>query len=455
MTRVAAETFVCGSRRFPGWRVRLLVPRAVATPCFSHGYVIFGGGFGSHEIYARRTSDGQPAWCLRTKDDGPTAVTALEGFGLVNTESCTLEAFDIRTGELRWEKWLGDPLLGQPGAADGRVFMAYPRAGAHRLGAFTLRTGKQTWERPIGHDVITAPICKDGKVYVATYDGAVTCFDAVSGEVCWSKALNATSAPWTCGDEVYVSQRESDRPEQSQRAAAAPTTSVGTSERTVSVHEMDGEMVAGMAAKHAEYLDRNWGIARKLGFADFDAAVGFSTPPAAAKMGVVSERLGEERVSRTWRYQGSRPVVIDRVLYETTGDRLEARDLETDELLWTWDDARSEAGERRLTPPAVANGRVLVGTWDGRVVSLDATSGAVRWDVNVGAPCHWQPVMAGGRIAVGLEDGSLVSFDTGDARDDGWPMWGGGPGHNGIRMEPNNGRTASEYTLPSFLRRAG
>ena len=163
--------------------------------------MIFGGGFGSHEIYARRASDGQPAWGLRTKDDGPTAVTALDGFGFVNTESCTLEAFDIRTGEVRWEKCLGDPLLAQPGAADGRVFMAYPRARAHWLGAFALRTGEQTWERSIGHDVLTAPICKDGKVYVATYDGAVTCFDGVSGQVCWRKALNATSAPWVCGDD--------------------------------------------------------------------------------------------------------------------------------------------------------------------------------------------------------------------------------------------------------------
>jgi hypothetical protein len=39
--------------------------------------------------------------------------------------------------------------------------------------------------------------------------------------------------------------------------------------------------------------------------------------------------------------------------------------------------------------------------------------------------------MANGRVSAGLEDGSVVSFETGDVHDDGWPMWGGSPGHNG------------------------
>jgi hypothetical protein len=39
--------------------------------------------------------------------------------------------------------------------------------------------------------------------------------------------------------------------------------------------------------------------------------------------------------------------------------------------------------------------------------------------------------MVNGRVFAGLEDGSVVSFETGDIDDDGWPMWGGGPGHNG------------------------
>jgi len=53
--------------------------------------------------------------------------------------------------------------------------------------------------------------------------------------------------------------------------------------------------------------------------------------------------------------------------------------------------------------------------------------------------------MSGGRIFAGLEDGTLTAFETGDPKDDGWPMWGGGPAHNephadsasDVRVEPS------------------
>ena len=57
--------------------------------------------------------------------------------------------------------------------------------------------------------------------------------------------------------------------------------------------------------------------------------------------------------------QGSRPVVVNGILYDSTGDRLEANDARTGEMLWSWQDAAAVDGERRLTPPVVAHGRVL------------------------------------------------------------------------------------------------
>jgi hypothetical protein len=67
-------------------------------------------------------------------------------------------------------------------------------------------------------------------------------------------------------------------------------------------------------------------------------------------MHAVQSLVGEAHVSRTFRYQGSRPVVVNGVMFDTTGDRLEATDLAENRLLWSRDNAKSEEGERRLTP---------------------------------------------------------------------------------------------------------
>ena len=70
-----------------------------------------------------------------------------------------------------------------------------------------------------------------------------------------------------------------------------------------------------------------------------------------------------------------------------------------------------------------------------RIICFHADTGKVLWDAAVRAPCHWQPVVASGWVYAGLEDGSLVGIHTGDPADDGWPMWGGGAGHNGQNQE--------------------
>ena len=162
-----------------------------------------------------------------------------------------------------------------------------------------------------------------------------------------------------------------------------------------------------------------------------DSSVGFGNAPSSAKLHAAEKLVGEHLVSRAWRFQGSRPVVVKGILFDTTGDRLEASDSRSGQLVWSWHDAKVTEGERRLTPPAVANGRVWTGTWDDRIISWDALTGNIRWTVRVGAPCHWQPVVSEGWVYAGLENGTLLGFATGDPLDTDWPMWGGGCGHNG------------------------
>ena len=115
----------------PGWRVRLTPGRAVPTPAVAGDRVLVGGGFGTHDFYAFHAHSGELAWQLHTKDDGPTAATIWDRYAIFNTESCTLEVVEIERGRIVAERWLGDPLLAQPAAANGRVFMVFPDKGKH------------------------------------------------------------------------------------------------------------------------------------------------------------------------------------------------------------------------------------------------------------------------------------------------------------------------------------
>jgi outer membrane protein assembly factor BamB len=436
---------------FDGWRTTVTPARSIATPAVWGDRVVFGGGFGSHEVYAVDGATGSPIWELRLGDDGPTAATVVDGIAFLNTESCTLVAVDIASGQALWERWLGDPLLAQPAVADGRVMMAWPAGGQHWLGAFESRTGKPMWKAPLAADIITAPVVENGRVYVTTFDGAVSCFSAKSGDSLWTRTMHGTSAPWVEAGDVFVARREPDH-----RAPAPPSdyTQPHASPRRFTrdarenaregVSRLDscaGEAIGAYSFKDAPYLMKSHGAARKMAFVEEDAAVGFSHQPAAAKLSFAERLIGESRVSRAWRFQGSRPVVSAGILFETAGDRLDATEIASGRLLWSFSDANGTDGERRLTPPAVANGHVLLGTWDGRLVSLEALTGRVRWAVEVGAPVHWQPVMCSGRVFAGLENGSVVCLQTGDASDDGWPMWGGSPGHNGDKKIDGRRRT--------------
>ncbi|GIW43915.1 MAG: hypothetical protein KatS3mg077_1197 [Candidatus Binatia bacterium] len=435
------ERFHCRESGFEGWRARISQGRGLPTPAVgADGRVYLGGGFGSHEFYCLDVETGQLAWRLRTGDDGPTAGVLSGSYLAFNTESCTLYVADAGTGCVVWQKWLGDPLLSQPAVVGGAaIYAVFPRRGQHWLGAFHLEDGHALWEQPLSHDAITAVVGVEDKVFLSTFDGKVWCFTAKEGQLLWCEDRQATSAPWVVGEKVYVAckrkvaeagdRRERNTQARRQERAGGERTNAPY-ESIASVYGKHGKEEMLYNSKFAPYLRAKRGLPGMEGWQEEDAKVGFGAAPASAKLHIAEDTVGEHLVSRAQRYQGSRPVVVDGILYQVTGDELEATNADTGETIWKWCSHHHGSFERSITPPAVANGRVWAGTLDGRVLCWDARSGEVQWSVHVGGPVHWQPAVRGGRVFVGLETGELVVFATGNPKDDGWPMWGGGPGHN-------------------------
>jgi outer membrane protein assembly factor BamB len=432
-----AVPFTTPEGRLKGWKTRIPGNRPLATPAVVDGRVFLGGGFGSHEFYAFDAATGNLLWEHHTQDDGPTAAVVEDGYVAFNTESCELEILTVE-GRPVWKKWLGDPLMSMPAVGSGRVWMAYPDSKGdrrHYLACFDLRNGEPSWARPIPGEIITAPILASGHVYVTTLEGSVSCFHQSDGEPAWQDQRLATSAPAIWNGQCFFSRREQTTLRRDGQAVSQQTESLAYCMPTPA----SGTVTIGGTTQHADYLDYHKRQARspreKL-YANSDGHVGFGFSKGDSKIEQAQLHLGHGTVAGLWSYQGSKPFLWGGRLYSAMGDTLKCVDPAGEAVLWQQPlhprgSDEPELLDSMVTPPALVNGKAVVGTSKGEVICLSAASGERLWGVNVGEPILFQPAVAKGRVYVGTYAGGLICLETGDDKDDGWLMWGGNAAHNG------------------------
>jgi len=410
----------------PGWRVRLPGNHPLATPAVVDGMVFIGGGFGSYEFYAFDARTGEARWAIKVSDDGPTAAVVAEGVVAFNTESCTLFVVDAKSGRMLWSKWLGDPLMSQPAIADGKVFMAFPdNRGQHQLVALGLKDGVEQWRAPIAGDIISAPIVDGRGLYLATLDGTVYRYNLSNGALVWQKPFLATSAPWIYKEQIFVSKREPGQ-------AARPVEGVARMEVAGGKQNQEG---GSWRKRAAQWLDADvQGRSRYAGAQKSnDSAVGFSTAPSTAKLGQAAGNIGQSTVQGAWEYQGSRPCVANGRLFLTQGDQVVAMDPDSGKEIWSKDlsGVLKEVGGHLGAPPSPAGDKLYVATVDGTVLVLAQQNGKVVDTIAVKSAMRFQPAVQDGRLVAGTVDGQLISVQLDDAAATGWAMWGGSPAHNG------------------------
>ncbi len=416
-----------------GWSVQMPGKGQLATPAIDDGKVFVGGGFASYEFYAFNAASGKNLWTYRTGDDGPTAAVVDDGCVVFNTESCELEVLTT-AGKSLWKKWLGDPLMSMPALHKGTIYMAFPdskRDNQHYLAAFNVKTGKERWRQKIAGEVITAPVVDNDRVYLTTLEGTLYCVQCRDGQILWSERKNATSSPAVCNGKVFFSQRDT---------VADAGVRHGVQQREVIAYrslDSGGYQALAFTARHADYLDavkRKAFSAAEQANVQADQSVSFSSPPTAAKMEQAIGNVGQSTVAGVWSYQGSRPFAYRGKLYSSMGDTVHCADPASDAQLWARSFPQPGADalvDAALTPPVLANGKVFVGTREGALVCLSAETGDELWRATLGEAIVFQPAVAQGRVYVSTNAGTLFCIETGDAADHGWPMWGGGPAHNG------------------------
>jgi outer membrane protein assembly factor BamB len=331
-----------------------------------------------------------------------------------------------------------------PAAHADRLYMVYPDSRGNRehyLACFSLRTGQDIWKQPVSGEVITSPVLADGHVYLTTLDGTVSCFRQADGRPVWGEKKDATSSPVVWNKQCYFSRRM-EMPFAKGGSSASYYQSESLSRRGTEAGSASHDYEQTRSkADYLDYLKRTRSSPRERAYQAYDAHVGFAAHKGDAKMEQARSNLGSGTVAGVWSYQGSKPFVYRDLLFTSMGDSLQCVDPETESVRWKQTvhhnaHTASETGEPELldhvlTPPALANAKVFLGTIFGDVICLNAETGEILWKVNVGEPIVFQPAVARGRIYVSTIVGSLFGLETGDASDDGWLMWGANASHNG------------------------
>ena len=426
-----------------GYLIQLPSKAPVNTPTVHDGKVYVSGGFHSKEFYCFDAATGKVAWAINLDDDGPSSAVVEDGVCVFNTESCTIFGVDAQSGKLLWSHWLGDPLTSTPTIANGKVFTSYPAAGrggvaekgqaakaappcSHVLAALDLRPVRSSGalDRQRRDE---CPGRAEKELYVSSFAGVVYKFQEEDGKLLSAVRSRATSAPVVVGDKVYMTRRADDGKGKAE-------------EQVAGVGRGDGKTTVASTKKEAAHLDPI--VQRQSAFKEagqaLDAANGFAGgAPHAANPLAAEANIGQGNVSTLQTFQGSRLVNYRDRNINTMGDEVICTAPKTGKSLWTVrleGDLRKQGGALG-TALAAAGGQIFLATLSGEVLQMDPATGKVAKTYKVGSPVRQQPAVVDGKIFVGTQDGRLVVIDTGDKNLTGWTTWGGNSAHSGVAPE--------------------
>ena len=422
-----------------GFTIQLPSNNGVPTPTIKDGKIYVSGGFGSKQYFCFDAKSGQKIWGVDLDDDGPSSGVIEDGILVFNTESCTIFACDEKTGKHLWSYYLGDPLMSTPTIANGMVFTSFPAHGAfngvqnfdsiaqgkfnpsHVLIAMDLHTGEIKWEKWIDGDIIMAPVANKDKLHLVSFPGTYFVVDQKTGEFESAERLRGTTAPTFSKDGMIISRRSD-----------------------IEGHDMVSESIMTYSSRRgwdenykreeAAYLDKSVQNQSELKMSSNsdDAGNGFAGgAPVTSGAEYAMMNVGQSNVSSLQSFIGSRALNFDGYNYNTMGDTLISTNEESGDVRWKMKISGNlnKVGGFLATPPIRVGSSILVATYLGEILIIDAETGLTVQRITTGENIRTQPVAMDGWIYVGTANGKILAINTGDVTITGWPMLGKNAGH--------------------------
>ncbi|HKG62112.1 MAG TPA: PQQ-binding-like beta-propeller repeat protein [Pyrinomonadaceae bacterium] len=315
-------------------------------------------------------------WTYEAGESIESSAAIVGGTVFVGSQKGELVALSLENGSVYWKFGTGNPIgESSPAYSNGVVYIG--DLGGW-LNAISATDGKKLWAFKANGEIKSSPVVVGDRVLIGSYDEHLYCVSARNGSLFWKFKTNGPvhSTPGIADGMAFIA---------------------GCDELFRAIRLTDGKEVFSVSS--GAYTGASPALRGGLAFyGTFDNEV----------LGV---NLAERKVD--WRYEhpqrkfpfySSAAVTSTRIVVGGRDKMIHGLTLQG-KAAWTF-----ATRARVESSPAIADGRVFVGSNDGRFYVLSASNGTKLWEFNAGAPLSASPAIANGRIVIGSQDGRLYCF---------------------------------------------
>jgi eukaryotic-like serine/threonine-protein kinase len=315
-------------------------------------------------------------WTYEAGDSIDSSAAIVGGTVFAGSQKGELVALNLDNGAVYWKYSTGAPIGESSPAYSGGVVYVGDLAGV--LHAVNAPDGKLLWTFKAGNEIKSSPVVVGDRVLIGSYDQHLYCLSTRNGSVIWKFRTEGPvhSTPSISGGLAFIA---------------------GCDEVFRGIRIADGKEVFNVSS--GAYTGAS------------PALRGGAAYYGTFNNEVLMVNLKDHQI--VWRYQHpqrqfpfySSAAVLNNRIVVGGRDKMVHCLSSAGKAIWTF-----ATRARVESSPAVAGGKVFVGSNDGRFYVLNLNTGAKLWEFNVGAPLPASPAIANGRIVIGGNDGRLYCF---------------------------------------------
>lgn len=318
----------------------------------------------------------KPLWTYEAGDSIESSAAIVGGTVFVGSQKGDLVALSLENGSVYW-KFSTGAAIGEssPAYSNGVVYIGDLNGWINALNA---SDGRKIWAFKTNGEIKSSPVVVGDLVLIGSYDENLYCLRARTGTLVWKFKTNGPvhSTPGIADGMAFIA---------------------GCDELFRAIRIADGKEVFNVSS--GAYTGAS--PALKDGSAFYGT---FDNEVLSVNLAQKQIAWHYEHPERKFPFYSSAAVTRERVVIGGRDKMVHGLTLQG-KMAWTF-----ATRARVESSPAIADGRVFVGSNDGRFYVLSLSNGTKLWEFDAGAPLSASPAIANGKIVIGSQDGRLYCF---------------------------------------------